>query len=304
MSKVSLERVNSSFGFQAAFNRVLEQIEEEFSERVLYRDNPLSEANSMNSDLDMAGNDVINIGTISAKDFRVGGADITNSLQEAINEVAAYPAEAKVFRDEAEAFRNDAAAQVALTTAAGAAQVALAEDQVALAVAQVALAEGHADDAGTSATEAQGYADSLSGALSDIILLDGRMDTAESDIIALEGAVSDLETDKLDAAEIVAPGGAPKYVCRAWANFDGTTTPPTIRASGNVSSVVKNGTGDYTINFVVALPTANYVGGGIAAGSVLSQGTVKTTTAFRVIVRNTASSANFDWADVNVFILI
>lgn len=46
--------------------------------------------------------------------------------------------------------------------------------------------------------------------------------------------------------------------CRAWVNFDGTTTPPTIRASFNVSSVVRNGTGDYTINFVTALPDANY----------------------------------------------
>ena len=67
-----------------------------------------------------------------------------------------------------------------------------------------------------------------------------------------------LDVDKLDKAEIVAPGSAPKYVCRAWVNFDGTTTPPTIRASGNVSSVTKNGTGDYTINFTTSLPSSNY----------------------------------------------
>ena len=45
---------------------------------------------------------------------------------------------------------------------------------------------------------------------------------------------------------------------RAWVNFDGVTTPPTIRASGNVSSVARTATGDYTINFTNAMPDVNY----------------------------------------------
>jgi hypothetical protein len=51
---------------------------------------------------------------------------------------------------------------------------------------------------------------------------------------------------------------ATAYGCRAWVNFNGTTSPGTIRASGNVSSVTKNGTGDYTVNFTTAMPDANY----------------------------------------------
>jgi hypothetical protein len=47
------------------------------------------------------------------------------------------------------------------------------------------------------------------------------------------------------------------YGCRAWVNFNGTGTPA-IRASGNVSSITDNGTGDYTINFTTALPDADY----------------------------------------------
>jgi uncharacterized protein (AIM24 family) len=47
------------------------------------------------------------------------------------------------------------------------------------------------------------------------------------------------------------------YGCRAWVNFDGTGTVA-IRASGNVSSITDNGTGDYTVNFTTALPDANY----------------------------------------------
>ena len=54
---------------------------------------------------------------------------------------------------------------------------------------------------------------------------------------------------------------ATAYGCRAWVNFDGTTNVGgncTIRASGNVSTVADNGTGDYTINFTTAMPDGNF----------------------------------------------
>ena len=62
---------------------------------------------------------------------------------------------------------------------------------------------------------------------------------------------------------------ATAYGCRAWVNFNGTGTVA-IRASGNVTSITDNGTGDYTVNFTTAMPDANYgiaVSGGIG-GSV------------------------------------
>ena len=51
-------------------------------------------------------------------------------------------------------------------------------------------------------------------------------------------------------------------VCRAWVNFNGITTI-TIYASFNISSVVRNATGNYTINFTTAMADGNYciVGG-------------------------------------------
>ena len=51
--------------------------------------------------------------------------------------------------------------------------------------------------------------------------------------------------------------GTENYKCRAWVNFNGTGTVA-IRASGNVSSITDNGTGDYTVNFTTAMPDANY----------------------------------------------
>jgi hypothetical protein len=46
-------------------------------------------------------------------------------------------------------------------------------------------------------------------------------------------------------------------LCKAWVNFNGVTTA-TIRASYNVSSVTRNSTGNYTVNFTTSMTDANY----------------------------------------------
>ena len=61
-----------------------------------------------------------------------------------------------------------------------------------------------------------------------------------------------------------ASGSAPIYACRAWVSFLGTsvTNPAStagINASGNVSTLLDHGQGDYTVNFTTAMPDANYV---------------------------------------------
>jgi hypothetical protein len=55
---------------------------------------------------------------------------------------------------------------------------------------------------------------------------------------------------------------------KAWVNFNGTNG--SIRASYNVSSVTRNGTGDYTVNYTNAFADANYAavyGAGYATNS-------------------------------------
>lgn len=46
--------------------------------------------------------------------------------------------------------------------------------------------------------------------------------------------------------------------CTAWVNFDGTTTPPTIRDSFNVSAVIRTSTGVYDVYFKTAMDNVNY----------------------------------------------
>ena len=55
------------------------------------------------------------------------------------------------------------------------------------------------------------------------------------------------------------------YACRAWVNFNGTNGA--IRSSGGVTSVTRNATGKYTINFSITFPDANYTITGSAASN-------------------------------------
>jgi hypothetical protein len=84
---------------------------------------------------------------------------------------------------------------------------------------------------------------------------------------------------------------ATAYACRAWVSFAGATGTRT--GSGNVSSVTRNSTGNYTVNFASALVDANYSAvtttrNGSIAG--LSQGTL-TTSAFTFLTSNVAGSS-------------
>ena len=103
------------------------------------------------------------------------------------------------------------------------------------------------------------------------------------------------------------PDGTENYKCRSWVNFDGTTTVPTIRASGNVSSVTRNATGDYTVNFTTAMPDADYViaasGASNAAFSLRPYDhiTPRTTTSARVVYFSTSSFTNTIVGNVTIF---
>jgi hypothetical protein len=85
--------------------------------------------------------------------------------------------------------------------------------------------------------------------------------TATDRTLNLPDSAGTLTTTEAVLTQFNASGSAPVYACRAWVNFDGTTNTGgycTIRASGNVSSITDNGTGDYTVNFTTAMPDANY----------------------------------------------
>lgn len=102
----------------------------------------------------------------------------------------------------------------------------------------------------------------------------------------------DKGTDTINATTLYVGGVAidASSVVHAAVNFNGTGTPAVRGTPRNVASITDNGTGDYTINFTSALPTANYTVVGTASDdgtNLCSVGTrsatAPTTTALRVL---------------------
>jgi hypothetical protein len=92
--------------------------------------------------------------------------------------------------------------------------------------------------------------------------------SATKTLATLSSSAVTLHSDVDIKSTINASGSAPIYACRAWVNFDGTkdssgststsNTNREIRDSGNVSSVLRNGSGSYTINFTTNMEDDDY----------------------------------------------
>lgn len=91
-------------------------------------------------------------------------------------------------------------------------------------------------------------------------------DASSGSVLAIDGtmATGTVNFATRSGSMVMLQGGA--FPAAAWVNFNGVTGA--IRASGNVSSITKNGTGDYTINFTNAMPDANYAAVVSATGPV------------------------------------
>lgn len=62
MAKITLSTISAGFGAESAMNVNMDSIESEFQNKVLYRNNPTGEANTMENNLDMNGYNILNLG--------------------------------------------------------------------------------------------------------------------------------------------------------------------------------------------------------------------------------------------------
>lgn len=77
------------------------------------------------------------------------------------------------------------------------------------------------------------------------------MSTLKTGKVKTTTIADELDTESTDVTNVI--NGSAK----AWVNFNGTGAIA-IRGSFNVSSLVDNTTGQYTVNFITAMPDANY----------------------------------------------
>ena len=112
-------------------------------------------------------------------------------------------------------------------------------------------------------------------------------------------------TLRADGSRWTNSNSLPAFECRAWVNFNGTGTVA-IRASGNVSSITDNGTGNYTVNFTTAMPDVNYasvLGAANAPGSAYANlgPTAQTTTTLQLYTISSSVLADNAHVQVAIF---
>ena len=191
-------------------------------------------------------------------------------------------------------------------------------------------------DGVTASTAELNILDGVTASTAELNILDGVTLTA-TELNYVDGVTSAIQTQldaKYDSGDIAsqaeaeagtdntkvmtplrlrnalnATGSAPVYACRAWVNFNGTGTVA-IRASGNVSSITDNGSGDYTVNFTTAMSDSNYCAnislgssGALAATIGTISGVAPTASALRFDARATNTGALTDpvYASVSIF---
>jgi hypothetical protein len=180
-------------------------------------------------------------------------------------------------------------------------------DAEAVGTTELAAGAVTAAKIGAGAVETAGIA---AGAVTAAKIGAGAVETAGIAAGAVTGA-------KLSGAQT---GSAPVYGARAWVCFDGarnaadtgaSTNGANVKifASGNVTSVLKNAVGDYTVTFTTAMPDADYAISMSAvtnasitgyAGSFGNPPTTKTTTEARVVTQS--SGGGVDYRDISLVV--
>ena len=129
--------------------------------------------------------------------------------------------------------------------------------------------------------------------------------TSTDRTLTLPDSTGTVATAESTLTQFNASGSAPVYAARSWVNFNGTGTVA-IRASGNVSSITDNGTGDYTVNFTTALSDANYAyefsgGGAVSSGTMVYQGSTQLAGSLRYTLASTTAAQDASTQCVTIF---
>lgn len=191
----------------------------------------------------------------------------------------------------------------------------LVDNATVTAIQTADIADGQITNAKVSASAAIALSKLATGALPTAItvasanLVDGTIVDADINAsAAIAGsklANAGITAAKLDGAQ---SGSAPIYGCRAWVNFNGTSVTNVggenrcaIRASGNVSKVVRTATGTYVVHFSTSMEDDGYA---VNATSNAQFHKISATTASTVTVETqTSTPSNFNADTVCVAIL-
>lgn len=228
MAKIVLNDV-TNLNALAVINNNFDKLEQELQNKVMYRDNPTGEPNTLESDVDANGNSLYNVQDLTiAGSFTVAGQDVGSYIgqaQEAAEEAA----------QSATAAANAAAASQASAVTADASADAALVSQTA-AAASASSASSSASSASSSATTATNAATSATASATTATTQAGIATTQASNAAT---SASDAATSATNANTAkVAAEAARDAALAAYDSFDdrylGTkTSDPTLDNDGN-----------------------------------------------------------------------
>lgn len=76
MAKITLNDITSGYATTTQLNTLFQQVEDELNNKVLYKDSPVGEPNSMANDLDMDSNDILNVKDVDVQSLSIAGSDV------------------------------------------------------------------------------------------------------------------------------------------------------------------------------------------------------------------------------------
>src|SRR5512138_1198865 len=118
MAKLVLDTI-ARYDEISKINSNFDKIEAEFQDKVLYRNNPLGEPNSVTSDIDLNSKNIINANEVRVSDLFIDGTSVTTSIQ--TSQTAAAASAAAAASSATSAANNASAAAASASQAASSA---------------------------------------------------------------------------------------------------------------------------------------------------------------------------------------
>jgi len=94
MAKITLPEITAGYNSATQLNNAFALLAAELQGKVLYRDNPAGEPNTLENEIDMNTNDINNVGNIDTDTITVAGVDLTTKVGEAATSAAESAASA------------------------------------------------------------------------------------------------------------------------------------------------------------------------------------------------------------------
>ena len=88
MAKITLPEITAGYNSATQLNNAFALLAAELQGKVLYRDNPVGEPNTLENEIDMNTNDINNVGNIDTDTITVAGVDLTTKVGEAATSAA------------------------------------------------------------------------------------------------------------------------------------------------------------------------------------------------------------------------